>query len=240
MNDRSNFKLKNPELGADIYYLTPEEGGRKGAVATSYRGQFFYDNHNWDASQQFLEKEWCELGDTVKVLLQTASPDFHCGKFFVGKEFEIREGARVVGKGKITEVLRTDFNYWDGATFLNSLDKNILPYSDPDDLLGYRIDFDGLLPDEDDKIIGEDIEFVLTGNPECMMIINAKAKTRQLRTVAGYVIDRWKNHLATSNQLYKIDYAVQTTLENGLELDYFILSFATWHKIYLTGQIIVR
>jgi len=73
--------------------------------------------------------------------LQTASPDFHCGKFFVGKEFEIREGSKVVGKGKISKVLRQDFNYWDGSTFLKSLNKSIKPYSDPDDLLGYRVDF---------------------------------------------------------------------------------------------------
>ena len=115
-NELSDFKLPNPELEADIYYLTEQEGGRKyqgvrkGAVVTGYRGQFHYDNHDWDAAQQFLDKEWCELGDTVKVLMQTLSPHFHYGKFFVGKEFEIREGARVVGRGKITRVLRPDFN----------------------------------------------------------------------------------------------------------------------------------
>ena len=239
MNDRSNFKLTNPELEADIYYLTTGEGGRKTTVATSYRGQFHYDNHDWDAMQQFLDKEWCELGETVKVLLQTASPDFHCGKFLIGKEFEIREGSKVVGKGQISKVLRQDFNYWDGATFLKSLDKSIKPYSDPDDLLGFRMDFDGLLPDEDDKIIAEELEFVMTGNPECMMIVKAKAKSRVLGTVAGYVIDKWKNELATSNQLYKVDFATRTNSKGEFEMDYFKLSFATWHSIYLTGEIIV-
>ncbi|MBK8787541.1 MAG: hypothetical protein IPN43_13855 [Chitinophagaceae bacterium] len=239
MNDLSNFKLTNPELEADIYYLTSDEGGRKTPVATSYRGQFRYDNHDWDAMQQFLDKEWCEPGDTVKVLLQTASPYFHCGNFFVGKEFEIREGATIVGKGKISKVLRQDFNYWDGATFLKLLDKSIKPYSDPDDLLGYRIDFDGLLPDEDGKIIGEDLEFIMTGNPECMMIVKAKAKTRVLRTIAAYVIDKWENHLATSNQLFKVDFATRTNWKGDLEMDFFKLTFATWHSIYLTGEIIV-
>ena len=239
MNDLSNFKLTNPELEADIYYLTTDEGGRKTPVATSYRGQFHYDNHDWDAMQQFLDKEWCEPGDTVKVLLQTASPYFHCGNFYIGKEFEIREGSKIVGKGKISKVLRQDFNYWDGTTFLKSLDKSIKPYSDPDDLLGYRIDFDGLLPDEDGKIIGEDLEFIMTGNPECMMIVKAKAKTRVLRTIAAYVIDKWENHLATSNQLFKVDFATRTNWKGDLEMDFFKLTFATWHSIYLTGEIIV-
>lgn len=240
MNNRSNFKLTNPELEADIYYLTTSEGGRQTPVATSYRGQFHYDNHDWDAMQQFLDKEWCELGETVKVLLQTASPDFHCGKFFVGKEFEIREGSKVVGRGKISKVLRQDFNYWDGAAFIKSLDKSIKPYSDPDDLLGYRMDFDGLLPDEDGKIIGEDLEFVMTNNLECMMIVKAKAKTRNLGEIAGYVIEKWKNQLATSNQLFRVDFATRTNSKGEFEMDYFKLSFATWHSIYLTGEIIVR
>jgi len=117
MNDGTNFKLTNPELEANIYYLTADEGGRKTPVATGYRGQFYYDNHNWIAIQQFIDKEWCEPGETVKVLIQTANPYFHCGKFFIGKEFEIREGSKVVGKGKISKVLRQDFNYWDGETF---------------------------------------------------------------------------------------------------------------------------
>ncbi len=239
MNDPSNFKLTNPELEADIYYLSTDEGGRKTSVATSYRGQFHYDNHDWDAMQQFLGKEWCELGDTVKVLLQTASPDFHCGKFFVGKEFEIKEGSKVVGRGKISKVLREDFKYWDGTTFLKSLDKSIKPYSEPDDLLGYRIDFDGWLPDDDNKIIGEELEFIMTNNPECMMIVKANAKTKVLRTIAAYVIDRWKNHLATSNQLFKVDYEIRTNSKDEFEMKFFKLSFATWHSIYLTGEIIV-
>jgi hypothetical protein len=239
MNDPSNFKLTNPELEADIYYLSTDEGGRKTSVATSYRGQFHYDNHDWDAMQQFLGKEWCELGDTVKVLLQTASPNFHCGKFFVGKEFEIKEGSKVVGRGKISKVLREDFKYWDGTTFLKSLDKSIKPYSEPDDLLGYRIDFDDWLSVDDNKIIGEELEFIMTNNPECMMIVKANAKTKVLRTIAAYVIDRWKNHLATSNQLFKVDYEIRTNSKDEFEMKFFKLSFATWHSIYLTGEIIV-
>jgi hypothetical protein len=239
MNNVSNFKLTRPELEAEIYYLTTQEGGRNSPVGSGYRGQFYYDNHDWDAMQQFLNKDWCDLGKTVKVLLQTASPDFHSGKFFVGKEFEIREGSKVVGRGKISKVLREDFNYWDGSTFLKSISKTIKPYSDPEDLLGYRVDFDALLPDVEEQIIGEDLEFVMTDNPECMMIIKANARTRVLRIVAEYVIDKWKKELATSNQLFKVDFATHTNLKGEHEMDFFKLTFATWHSIYLTGEIVV-
>ena len=105
--------LTTPELEAEIYYLTTEEGGRKTPLHSGYRGQFFYDSNDWDAPQEFIDKEICNLGETVKVYLKTTRPNFHIGKFFIGKEFEIREGAKTVGKGIITKIMRSDFNKGD-------------------------------------------------------------------------------------------------------------------------------
>ena len=56
MNDLYNFKLGNHELEADIYYLTLKEGDRKTSVATCYRVQLHYGNHDWVAMQQFVGK----------------------------------------------------------------------------------------------------------------------------------------------------------------------------------------
>lgn len=239
MNDTDKHKLRQPELEADIYYLTEQEGGRKTAVRNGYRGQFYYKGKDWDAPQQFLDKEICNPGATVKVYLQTLSTDFHVGQFFVGQEFEIREGARTVGKGKITKILRPDFNYWDGSTFLNSLDKNIKPYSNSDDLLGFRTDFEVWLNETD---IIDDIEFEMTGNLECMMLVKCKLLNQKLqaREVADKIIECWKTRLATSNQLYKIQMNTRYDIDkNHLHIDKFVLTFATWHSIFLTGQIIV-
>ncbi|MDU1903700.1 MAG: hypothetical protein E6772_02860 [Dysgonomonas sp.] len=102
-----------PELEAQVYYLTTQEGGRVTPVATGYRGQFYYDGNNYDAPQEFVDKETCSPGESVKAYFRTLSPHYHIGKFYEGKEFEIREGARVVGKGIITKVLREDFNIKD-------------------------------------------------------------------------------------------------------------------------------
>lgn len=137
-------------------------------------------------------------------------------------------------------MLREDFNYWDGTTFVKTLDKKILPYFSPDDFLGYQIDFDHLLPDGNNKIIKDGLEFIKTGNLDCMMIVNAKAATRALGDIASYVVDKWKNRLSAGNHLYKIDYATRININGESEMDYFTLTFATWHKIFLTGQIVVR
>ena len=107
--DTKKYKLPNPELEAEIYYLTVEEGGRKSCVCSGYRGQFYYDGINYDAGQEFIDKEYCNTGEIVKVYLQTLSPNNHIGKFYIGKEFEIREGNKTVGKGKITKIICSNF-----------------------------------------------------------------------------------------------------------------------------------
>lgn len=107
--EKNNFKLIEPELQAEIYYLTQQEGGRKTAISNGYRGQFYYDGQNWNAPQEFINKEICHPGDTIQVYLQTVSPKNHIRKFLIGQAFEIREGDTIVGKGKITKILKIDF-----------------------------------------------------------------------------------------------------------------------------------
>ncbi|MCD0472824.1 hypothetical protein LPB87_00275 [Flavobacterium sp. EDS] len=240
MSNSNKYKLREPQLEAEIYYLTEQEGGRKTAVNNGYRGQFHYNGKDWDAPQQFIDKETCNLGETVKVYLQTLSPDFHIGHFFVGQEFETREGSKIVGKGKITRIIRPDFNYWNGSTFLKTLDKNIKPYSDTNDFLKIRTDLESWLTNTS---IIKNIEFEITGNLECMILIKCKLinKNLQPREVAHKIIEGWKTNLIPSNQLYKIE--MNTSFDwnkNQLQTDKFILSFATWHSIFLTGQIIVK
>ena len=178
------------------------------------------------------------LGDTVQVFLQTASPEFHEGQFFVGKDFEIREGSNIFGKGTITKILRPDFIYWDTKSFLEKLSRRIKPY-DGEDMHGYRIDFEYFLSETE---LFKEINFEETGNNECLLVVKCKLKNKgiQPRLIADTVIQNWKEHLATSNQLYKV--ALQTKSDfhsNNLLLDKFVLTFASWHSIYLTGEIIV-
>lgn len=101
--------FEKAELRALIYYLTTEEGGRMSPVRTGYRGQFYYNDKDWDAQQIFIDKEWCILGEYVDCYIQTLSPQYHAGNFYIGKEFQIREGAKIVGYGTITEILREEF-----------------------------------------------------------------------------------------------------------------------------------
>ena len=74
------------------------------------------------------------------------------------------------------------------------------------------------------------------------MIVKCKLIKENIkpREIAYKIIECWKTRLATSNQLYKVDMINKyNSRKNQLETEKFELTFATWHKIYLTGKIIV-
>ena len=96
------------ELETEIHYLPTEEGGRKHGIASGYRGQFYYYGRDWCASQQLMDREICQPGETARVCLSLLTPENHLGMFHVGQEFEIREGARIVAKGVIRKILCPD------------------------------------------------------------------------------------------------------------------------------------
>jgi hypothetical protein len=232
MANLQTYHLPRQELQVDIYYLK----NRKTPVPSSC--QFHYDGKDFDVTLQSVGKPSYQGVETGSALLQTANPEFHVGQFYVGKEFEIREGLKTFGKGRITKILRPDFNYWDTKTFLKTLAPNVKPYAG-ENMQGYRIDFDYYLSDTE---LLTDIDFEQTGNKECMLIVKCHLvkKDIQPRLVANTVIDTWKENLATSNQLYKVELQTKPDIHsNKLLLEKFTLTFASWHSIYLTGQIIV-
>src|SRR4051794_13811094 len=98
------------EIEANIRYLTTEEGGRRSGVASDYRGQFFYEGNDYDGFQFFpdlKDGEKVVLGTTLRALIrfsQVRWEEVHSKKIEVGMPFQIREGARTVGRGVVTKV----------------------------------------------------------------------------------------------------------------------------------------
>jgi translation elongation factor EF-Tu-like GTPase len=94
-----------PHIEAEVRFLTTEEGGRRTPVKSGYRGQFFYDGLDWDANHDYPDVEWVQPGDIVRSLICFMSPEKHVGKVVLGKEFSIREGTRVIAKGRVVRLL---------------------------------------------------------------------------------------------------------------------------------------
>jgi translation elongation factor EF-Tu-like GTPase len=97
------YRPSRKDAEAEITYFSPENGGRK-TVFSGYRGEFHYDGNGWDAIQTFETEGPIPTGQTIKAVLTFTSPEAHRKRLFPGKQFEIREGKRLVGVGKITQV----------------------------------------------------------------------------------------------------------------------------------------
>jgi translation elongation factor EF-Tu-like GTPase len=97
-----------PDIEAEITFVPTEQGGRKTPAFSGYRPQFYYNDHDWDADQEYPDVESVLPGQTVRTLLRFVSPDSHVGRVHPNMEFEVREGARVVARGKVTKILHLE------------------------------------------------------------------------------------------------------------------------------------
>jgi elongation factor Tu len=70
-----------------------------------YRPQFFYDDRDWDATHDYLGREWVQPGEKVLARLTFASRQHQAGRVHVGMPILIREGAKTVGYGVVTSLI---------------------------------------------------------------------------------------------------------------------------------------
>ncbi|HET9495320.1 MAG TPA: elongation factor Tu [Chloroflexia bacterium] len=96
------------DVEEEIAYLTTEEGGRTKPIFAGYRPGIYYDGHAWDAVHIYPDVESVMPGQTARAYLSFLSPECHVGRLFPGKEFEVREGGRIVAKGRVTKILELE------------------------------------------------------------------------------------------------------------------------------------
>jgi elongation factor Tu len=106
---RTQSKMNRPDLIIKVKVLTEKEGGRKTPFFNGYRGQFYYNDSDWDATYEIIDKSEAKPGEEVELKIITVSREIHFGKFEIGKEVKIREGSRIVAKGKVIRVLNQKF-----------------------------------------------------------------------------------------------------------------------------------
>ena len=99
-----------PDIEAEIRFLTTEEGGRRTAVRSDYRpdhamGQSGILN---GARHIFVTSDEVAPGETVRSQMTFIAPEYQYGRLFVGMEFTVQEGSKIVGRGRILRVLNAD------------------------------------------------------------------------------------------------------------------------------------
>ncbi len=100
-------QLQTIDFIADLKYLTAEEGGRQTPAFSGYRPQvkFDFDEMQISGQQTFLNKDTVYPGDTVEAAFRIISVEHFENTLAEGMQFEFREGSRVIGTGKITDIL---------------------------------------------------------------------------------------------------------------------------------------
>jgi hypothetical protein len=102
-----NKEFNKVDFIAELQYLTSEQGGRKTPAKSGYRPQvkFDFDEMQTSGQQTFIKKEWINPGENVKAKIKILSPDHFAHTLTEGMEFEFREGATIIGTGKIEYIV---------------------------------------------------------------------------------------------------------------------------------------
>ena len=119
---------RKPDFKAKLVYRTTEEGGRKGFANSGYRPHVEFDhipNFLSSGQQIFLDKEIVLPGETVTAEITLASYFGYIRNLNVNDTFKFCEGARIIGKGKITEILNDNLENHYGQEEKESLAKRI-------------------------------------------------------------------------------------------------------------------
>lgn len=96
-----------PDFEAVIGALATAMGGRDMPMINGYRPShdFGLPNELNDAMHQYVDADRIVPGESGRALLWLLVPERQLGRLFTGMIFSVQEGSRVVGDGRIVEVL---------------------------------------------------------------------------------------------------------------------------------------
>jgi len=92
------------EVKAVLALLRTEEGGRKSAIANEYRPSFYIGDMQTDGAIELLGADQQNPGETMSVRIRLLHPENFGKALMVGVAFEVREGIKMIGRGRITEL----------------------------------------------------------------------------------------------------------------------------------------
>lgn len=93
------------DVEAKIRFLTTAEGGRKTAVRSGYRPDHLIKADYLTCGRHtYYDKEWVELGETVRGTIKFIDPESYPHTLSVGQKIAFQEGKKIVGYAEITHI----------------------------------------------------------------------------------------------------------------------------------------
>lgn len=102
---KSEVDIDNTDFIAELKYKS--EGGRNTPALSGYRPQikFPFAEYQISGQQKFIGRELAYPGDKVIAQIRVISTDILTGNLKEGMKFDFREGARVIGTGRIISIV---------------------------------------------------------------------------------------------------------------------------------------
>jgi elongation factor Tu len=88
-------------ISARIYFLTPEEGGRKTPIFSGYRPALYFGEKQTDGAIMLTSGGQAVPGTECEVIINLLHPEHLEDVVKPMAIFEAKEGARVVGRGQV-------------------------------------------------------------------------------------------------------------------------------------------
>lgn len=113
------------QISAVVQFLRPEEGGRSTPVFSGYRPAFYFGDKQTDGAITLVGTEKASPGERCRVNIKLLHPERLDGVLEEGQSFEIKEGYRPVGLGRVTSARANeheDFNSTDLPQEMNMAD----------------------------------------------------------------------------------------------------------------------
>ena len=91
-------------VSAKIYFLSPEEGGRKTPIFSGYRPALYFGEKQTDGAIILTSGKRATPGTECEVVIKFLHLEHLEGVVKPLATFEAKEGARVVGRGKVLRI----------------------------------------------------------------------------------------------------------------------------------------
>ena len=106
-NHKFEFDNSQADFIATLTYKTTKQGGRKTPSKSGYRPQVKFDFEEMQTSgqQKYIDRELVFPGETVDAEIKILSVDYFTNKLTEGMNFDFREGATIIGTGKIKQII---------------------------------------------------------------------------------------------------------------------------------------
>jgi translation elongation factor EF-Tu-like GTPase len=99
-----------PDFIAELQYKTSAEGGRKTPAFSGYRPQvkFGFNEMQTSGQQKFIDKDTVFPGDRVRAEITLITTSHLKNSLNIGYDFDFKKGSRIIGTGKIVEIVNVD------------------------------------------------------------------------------------------------------------------------------------